>query len=83
MEFKDIILGSENTLPTAQDAVSTATAQPSLPTVTASASTWWKFGASSVCGLVGGVMLWSGKKNNDLNKMLIGAALTLASFFMF
>jgi hypothetical protein len=66
---------------TTQTDASTGTG--SLPTFSASASSYWKFGASGVVGLLGAYYLASGKKANDFNKMVIGAVLTLASFFLF
>ncbi|HEX4047186.1 MAG TPA: hypothetical protein VH309_05105 [Elusimicrobiota bacterium] len=90
MDFKDILLQNENSLPTIQDTMgspSTTTAMTAntgtLPTVTASATTWWKFGVSSVVGLLGMYYLAAGKKQSDFGKMLLGAGLTLASFFLF
>jgi len=83
VDIKDLLLQNENSLPTLQGNLSTSTAQVSLPTVTASASSYWKFGASLVIGLLGMVFLGMGKKQNDVQKMLIGAALTLGSFFLF
>ncbi|MBI3552495.1 MAG: hypothetical protein HY077_08245 [Elusimicrobia bacterium] len=82
MEIKDLLAGNEKSLPTIEQAMSTSTAA-ALPTVTAKPETFVKFGLSAVAGLVGAALLISGKKNNDVQKMVIGAALTLASFFLF
>lgn len=85
MEIKDILMGSEDALPTLQQNLSTATVstQPSLPTVTASPTGYLKFGASTVMGLAGMLFLGYGKKNGDVQKMIIGAVLTVASMFVF
>lgn len=84
MDVKDVLLGTENSLPTLDQNLSTSTAAtPALPTITADASTYWKFGASSIMGLAGMLYLGYGKKNNDVQKMVIGAVLTLASVLFF
>lgn len=85
MEIKDILMSSEDALPTLQQNMSTTTVStaPSLPTVTASSSSYFKFGASTVMGLAGMLYLGYGKKNNDVPKMLLGAALTIGSMFVF
>lgn len=98
MDIKDILLNSENSLPTIQDsgvsattaavmsdgAPAAATASTgALPTVTASPLTYWKFGVSSIVGLLGMYYLAAGKKQSDFGKMMLGAGLTLASFFLF
>ena len=84
MEIKDLILQDENSLPTLQQNLSTTTTTvPSIPTVTASATTYWKFGAGTVMGLAGSFYLIWGKKENDVGKMILGAVLTLASIFFF
>jgi hypothetical protein len=83
MEAKDILLQDENSLPTLEQNLSTATTTVSLPTVTAKPSTYAKWGASGVCSLIGMAYLVIGKKQNDVRKMIIGAALTLASLFLF
>lgn len=85
MEVKDILMNSEDALPTLSQNLSTGTEQsrPSLPTITANESTYWKTGASVVLGVAGMLFLGMGKKEKDFNKMVIGAALTLASFFLF
>lgn len=85
MDIKDLIVPSDASLPNAQDAVSTttATSAPGLPSVTADASTYWKTGGSFVIGLAGMFYLYWGRKSNDVQKMLIGAALTIASFLLF
>ena len=54
-----------------------------LPTVTASSMTYWKFGLSGIVGLLGMYYLGAGKKQSDFGKMVLGAGLTLASFFLF
>ena len=80
MDVKDVLLGNENSLPTLDQNLSSGTVSvSSLPTITADASTYWKFGASTVIGTVGMLLLGYGKKNNDVRKMVIGAVLTLAS----
>ena len=84
MDVKDVLLGSENSLPTLDQNLSTgAVSVPSLPTITAGASTYWKFGVGTVIGTVGMLLLGYGKKNNDVRKMVIGAALTFASILFF
>ena len=52
-------------------------------TLTATPQTYMKTGASVVCGVAGTCYLMYGKKMGDVGKMIIGAALTLASFFFF
>jgi ABC-type uncharacterized transport system permease subunit len=83
MEIKDLLLGTENSLPTLEGNLSSSTANPAMPVVTASASSWWKFGASTVIGLLGMLFLSMGKKQKNVDQMILGAVLTLASFFMF
>jgi hypothetical protein len=84
MDLKAVLLQTEGALPTLEQNLSTGTlAAPSLPTITADASTYWKMGGSTVMGLAGMVYLGYGKKNNDVRKMVIGAALTLGSIFVF
>jgi hypothetical protein len=99
VDIKDLILNNENSLPTLTDTLGSPTtgygnAKPagspgitmengSLPTITADAATYWKFGANAVISLIGMYYLASGKRQNDLQKMLIGGVLTLASFFLF
>ena len=84
MDVKDILLNTEGSLPTLDQNLSTSTAlSPSLPTITADASTYWKFGASTIIGVAGMMFLGYGKKNNDVQKMVIGAVLTLASVLFF
>ncbi len=73
MDFRDVILQNENALPTLKDMepASTATVNGQsvearmgvLPTVTASSSTIWKFGISTLCGLLGMYYLAAGKKH--------------------
>lgn len=98
MDIKDFLLQNENSLPTLRDTLGSPTTSPlnapaaqegitmqpgQLPTVTTSSGTLWKFGASSIVGLLGMYYLAAGKKQMDVTKMLIGAGLTLASFFLF
>ena len=94
MDIKDFLLQNENSLPTLADTMGSPSTSPAagtaismnsgaLPTVTASAATYWKFGLSCVVGLLGMYYLAAGKKQSDLGKMLLGAGLTLASFFLF
>ena len=93
MDIKDILMPTENSLPTidrdgAQSTVTVGGASitmgnGAMPTVTASSMTYWKFGVSGICGLLGMYYLAAGKKQSDVNKMLIGAGLTIASFFLF
>ena len=94
MDIKDFLLQDENSLPTLTDTRGSPSTGPvngtaitmdngSLPTVTASASTWWKFGVSTLVGLLGMYYLAAGKKQGDFGKMMLGAGLTLASFFLF
>jgi hypothetical protein len=84
MDIKDILLQNENSLPTLEQNLSTTTDQGALPTITAgSSSTIWKFGLSAVVGVLGMYYLAAGKKQGDFGKMVLGAGLTLASFFLF
>ena len=84
MDVKDLLQQSENALPTLEQSLSTATVSvPSLPTITADASTYWKMGGSTVMGIAGMLFLGYGKKNNDVRKMVIGAVLTLGSILFF
>lgn len=84
MDIKDIITGSEDALPTLAQNLSTSTvASGGLPTINASASTYWKFGASTIMGTAGMLYLGYGRKNNDVQKMIIGAVLTFASVLLF
>lgn len=82
MEVKDILLNSENSLPTLEQNLSTSTsATPALPVITAQPATYFRFGGSLLVGSVGFVLLAYGKKMNDVQKMIYGAVLTIASFF--
>ncbi len=84
MDLKSVLHQSEDALPTVAQNLSTSTvAMPSLPTITAAASTYWKLGGGAVMGLAGMVYLGYGKKNGDVQQMIIGAALTLGSIFVF
>ena len=93
MDFRDVLLQNENALPTLKDMEPASTAPVNgqvvsarmgvLPTVTASSSTLWKFGVSTLVGLLGMYYLSAGKKQADFGKMVLGAGLTLASFFLF
>jgi hypothetical protein len=93
MDFRDVLLQNENALPTLADMAPPSTSpvngvmpggrMGSLPTVTASSSTVWKIGISTIIGLLGMYYLAAGKKQNDVGKMILGAGLTLASLFLF
>jgi hypothetical protein len=94
VDIKDFLLQNENSLPTLRDTMGSPSTSPAagttismdagtLPTVTASSMTYWKFGVSSVVGLLGMYYLASGKKQSDFGRMILGAGLTLASFFLF
>ena len=95
MDIKDVLLQNENALPTITDTEHSSAAAVAggsgamvgntgaLPSVTASSSTYWKFGVSSIVGLLGMYYLAAGKKQSDFGKMMLGAGLTLASFFLF
>lgn len=80
-------MGSPSTAPVAGiaglQAPPTVANTGTLPTVSATSSTVWKFGVSSVVGLLGMFYLAAGKKQGDFGKMVLGAGLTLASFFLF
>lgn len=82
MDIKDILTNSENSLPTMSQTTSTGTTV-SLPTITAKPETYVKTGVSAVAGIAGACYLMYGKKTNDVQKMLIGAALTLLSLFIY
>jgi hypothetical protein len=84
MDLKSVLLQTEGALPTLEQNLSTGTlAGPSLPTITADASTYWKMGGSTVMGVAGMLYLGYGKKNNDVQKMIIGVVLTIGSIFVF
>ncbi len=84
MDLKSVLLQNEDALPTLAQNLSTGTvAASSLPAITADAATYWKMGGSTVMGLAGMVYLGYGKKNGDVKNMIIGAALTLGSIFIF
>ena len=98
MDVKDFLLQNENSLPTLTDTLGSPTTSPvnapgtppgitmqpgQLPTISTSSGTLWKFGVSSIVGLLGMYYLAAGKKQMDVGKMLLGAGLTLASFFLF
>jgi len=77
------LLPTENSLPSI-DATGSTTAKAGLPAISApSPLTYAKFGLSGLMGLLGMYYLAAGKKQHDVEKMLIGAALTLGSFFLF
>jgi cobalamin biosynthesis protein CbiD len=54
-----------------------------LATQTSSPSFWIKGGLSTILGAAGFVLLVYGKKTEDVQKMIWGAVLTIASFFVF
>jgi hypothetical protein len=85
MDIKDLLIPSDATMSNGSEATSTAptTGAPGLPTVTADASTYWKTGGSIVVGMAGMFYLSVGKKTNDVQKMVIGVVLTVASFLLF
>lgn len=86
MDIKSFVMQSEDALPTLERNLSTTTMTTdasSIPTITADASTYWKAGGSAVMGLAGMVYLGYGKKNGNVQQMIIGAALTLGSIFVF
>jgi hypothetical protein len=98
VDIKDFLLQNENSLPTLTDTLGSPTTSPinapanttgvtmepgSLPSISTSSGTLWKFGVSSIVGLLGMYYLAAGKKQSDFGKMMLGAGLTLASFFLF
>lgn len=84
MDIKDIVAGAEGALPTLERNLSTGTAAvPQLPTITADPLTLGKLAGGTMVGLAGMLLLGYGRKNNDVQKMLIGAALTFASVLLF
>ena len=84
MDIKSIIFQNEDSLPTLKQNISTVSVETSaFPTLTADAAIYWKTGGSVVMGLAGMLYLGYGKKNADVQKMMIGAALTVGSFFLF
>ena len=97
MDIKDLILENENSLPTLTDTLGSPTTghanapgtpgvtmeNGQLPTITVGRDTAWKFGANIIVGVLGTYYLLAGKRQNDFKKMLIGGALTLASFVLF
>jgi hypothetical protein len=87
MDIKSILMPGEDSLPTLEQNLSTATAAgtgaSSLPTITADPMTYAKLGGSTVMGLAGMIYLGYGRKHNDARKMIIGAALTLGSILFF
>lgn len=86
-DLKGLLLQSEDALPTLEQNLATSTASSTgattLPTITADASTYGKFAGSLLMGVAGMLFLGYGKKTNDVQKMLIGAALTIASALLF
>ncbi len=88
MDLKSVLMNSEDALPTLEQNLSTATvttasSASTLPTISADASTYWKIGGSTVMGIAGMLYIGYGKKNADVQKIIIGVLLTLGSFFMF
>lgn len=85
MDVKDVLSGGgEGTLPTLEQNLSTgAVVAPAMPTITADAATYWKFAGGTIMGVAGALFLGYGKKNNDVQKMIIGAVLTFASVLLF
>lgn len=84
MDIKDIVAGGEGALPTLEQNLSTSTAASGqMPTITADPATLGKMAGGTVVGLAGMLLLGYGRKNNDVRKMLIGAALTFASVLLF
>ena len=77
-------LFDESALPTLDRNLSTGTATTAapLPSVSVTKSGLTKFGVSSLVGVLGMYYLARGKKESDLQKMLIGAALTIGSMFI-
>ena len=84
MDLKSVLSGSEDALPTLSQSLSTGTLAPSsLPTITADPATYLKLGGSTIMGIAGMMYLGYGKKHNDVQKMVIGAVLTLGSILFF
>jgi len=74
MDFKELV---------APEAVTASTTASGLPAIRADASTYAKTGASFALGLAGMFYLGWGKRSGDVRKMLIGAAMTVASILLF
>lgn len=66
-----------------EDIISSAAASGNLSGVHITAGMAWKTLGSFVFGIAGMAYLAQGRKQNDVEKMLFGAGLTLASFLLF
>ncbi len=82
MEIKDLLMNNEKSLPTIDQSNSTGTAV-SMPVLTATPQIYVKTGLSVVTGVAGMCYLMYGKKAGDVQKMIIGAMLTILSFFFY
>lgn len=71
MDLTDLIAGK------------TAANAGTLPRVSVTNGAILKFGASAVLSVLGMYYLATGKKEGDVEKMLLGAALSIAAFFFF
>lgn len=84
MDAKSLLLQSEDVLPTLEQGMSTAAvAAPALPTITADRSAYIKMAGGAAMGLAGMLYLRYGKKNGDVQQMVIGAVLILGSVLLF
>ncbi len=70
-------------VPSPKDAASIGADLRALGMPAPDASTYWKTGASFAVGLAGMFYLGVGRRQNDVQKIVIGLALTLASFLLF
>ena len=82
MNFGDILGQGEGGLPTVSTGTGVAAHAP-MPSIPVTQGGLFKFGVSGILGLLGMYYLATGKREADVNKMLIGGALTVASFFLF
>jgi hypothetical protein len=78
----DILGQGESGLPTISTTTGAAV-QPPMPSIPVTHAGIFKFGVSGIMGLLGAYYLATGKRESDVQKMLIGGALTLAAMFFF
>jgi hypothetical protein len=81
MDARDILGGGEGALPTLSSG--TLTAVPGSGSFQPSGAGAAKFIASGVAGVLGMYFLAVGKREADVQKMVLGAAFSLGSLFLF
>lgn len=82
MDVRDIMSAGDGALPKLSTGTMTAEGNGTL-SVPITQSGFIKFGVSGILSLLGMYYLAIGKKESDVQKMLLGAGLSLVALFMF